>query len=81
MSPENVGINAQGAVEDNYHVMADWGRDILSVGNSVGIGGYGLMVGDKLLRLGVTVDDSVNNVEKTIFHIEVEGPVKSVFNF
>jgi len=81
MSPENVGINAQGAVEDNYHVMADWGRDILSVGNSVGIGGYGLMAGDQLLRLGVTVDDSVNNVEKTIFAIPAEGPVKSVLSY
>jgi hypothetical protein len=81
MSPENVGINAQGAVEDNYHVMADWGRDILSVGNSVGIGGYGLIAGDRLLRLGVTVDDSVNNVEKTTFRIIVEGPVKSVLSY
>ena len=81
MSPENVGINAQGAVEDNYHVMADWGRDILAVGNSVGIGGYGLMVDDKLLRLGVTVDDSINNVVKTIFRITAEGPVKSVLSY
>jgi len=81
MSPENVGVNAQGAVEDNYHVMADWGRDILSVGNSVGIGGYGLMAGDKLLHLGVTVDDSVNNVEKTTFRIMAEGPVKSVLSY
>ena len=46
MSPENVGINADGAVEDNYHVMADWGRDILAVGNSVGLGGYALIAGD-----------------------------------
>ncbi len=81
MSPEDVGINAQGAVEDNYHVMADWGRDILSVGNSVGIGGYGLMADDKLFRLGVTVDDSINNVEKTLFHIAAEGPVKSVLSY
>lgn len=81
MSPEDVGINAQGAVEDNYHVMADWGRDILSVGNSVGLGGYGLIAGDKLLRLGVTVDDSVNNVEKTTFRITAEGPVKSVLSY
>ena len=81
MSPENVGINVQGAVEDNYHVMADWGRDILSVGNSVGLGGYGLIAGDKLLRLGVTVDDSINNIEKTIFLIAAEGPVKSVLSY
>jgi hypothetical protein len=81
MSPENVGINAQGAVEDNYHVMADWGRDILAVGNSAGIGGYGLITGDKLLRLGVTVDDSINNIEKTTFQIMAEGPVKSVLSY
>ena len=81
MSPENVGINKEGAVEDNYHVMADWGRDILAVGNSVGIGGYGLIAGDKLLRLGVTVDDSINNIEKTTFRIMAEGPVKSVLSY
>jgi Domain of unknown function (DUF4861) len=81
MSPENVGINDKGEVEDNYHVMADWGRDILAVGNSIGIGGYGLIAGDKLLRLGVTVDDSINNVEKTTFQIMAEGPVKSVLTY
>ena len=81
MSPENVGINANGEVEDNYHVMADWGRDILAVGNSVGLGGYALMADDQLMRLGVTVDDSINNVEKTTFQIADEGPVKSVLNY
>jgi hypothetical protein len=80
MSPENVGINAAGAVEDNYHVMADWGRDILAVGNSVGIGGIALLKGDSILRLGVTVNDSVNNVEKTTFKIVSEGPVRSIMN-
>ena len=81
MSPENVGINTLGKVEDNYHVMADWGRDILSVGNSVGIGGYGLIAGGKLLRLGVTADDSINNIDKTTFRIMAEGPVKSVLGY
>ncbi|PTN10524.1 DUF4861 domain-containing protein [Mangrovibacterium marinum] len=81
MSPENVGINAQGAVEDNYHVMADWGRDILAVGNSVGIGGYALMAGDSLMRLGVTTNDSLNNVETTKFAITNEGPVKSTLSY
>ncbi len=81
ISPENVGINEEGAVEDNYHVMADWGRDILSVGNSIGIGGYALMAGEQLLRLGVTVNDSVNNIEKTDFRILAEGPVKSILGY
>tara|TARA_R110000796_G_scaffold37722_4_gene95186 strand:+ start:65932 stop:67224 length:1293 start_codon:yes stop_codon:yes gene_type:complete len=81
MSPENVGINAKGEVEDNYHVMEDWGRDILAVGNSVGLGGYALTTETELMRLGVTVDDSINNVEKTTFQIRTEGPVKSELTF
>ncbi len=81
ISPETVGINAEGAVEDNYHAMEDWGRDVLAVGSSLGIGGYALQIGDDLVRLGVTVDDSVNNVEETSFNILAEGPVKSVLNY
>ncbi|WP_224998977.1 DUF4861 domain-containing protein [Cesiribacter sp. SM1] len=81
ISPENVGINAEGAVEDNYHVMAPWGRDVLAVGNSVGIGGIALQAGVSLLRLGVTVDDSVNNIERSVFNIVAEGPVRSIMDF
>lgn len=81
ISPEDVGLNAYGAVEDNYHVMEDWGRDILAVGNSVGLGGYALVTEDEFMRLGVTVEDSINNVEKTSFHIVAEGPVKSILNY
>ncbi|WP_181306073.1 DUF4861 domain-containing protein [Rufibacter sp. XAAS-G3-1] len=78
LSPETVGISATGAVEDNYHVMADWGRDIMAVGNSAGIGGLALMVGDSFYRLGVLPNDTVNNVQSTSFNILAEGPVRSV---
>tara|TARA_R110000796_G_scaffold81795_2_gene179935 strand:- start:9150 stop:10433 length:1284 start_codon:yes stop_codon:yes gene_type:complete len=81
MSPEDVGLDAAGAVEDNYHVMEDWGRDILAVGNSVGLGGYALINETEFMRLGVTVEDSINNVEKTTFHIDVEGPVNSIISY
>ncbi|HEA22989.1 hypothetical protein LCGC14_0695670 [marine sediment metagenome] len=81
ISPENVGINAEGAVEDNYHVMEDWGRDILAVGNSVGLGGFALSTDKELLRLGVTVDDSINTIETTTFSIVNEGPVNSVLEY
>jgi hypothetical protein len=81
ISPEDVGLDENGAPVDNYHVMEDWGRDILSVGNSVGIGGYGLLAGDTLLRLGIISGDTVNNVEKTGFKIVTEGPVRSVLNY
>ena len=82
MSPETVGLNAQGAVEDNYHVMEDWGRDVLAVGNSAGLGGIALLIDDnKLARLGVTVNDSINSIETTTFEIVAEGPVRSIMEF
>ncbi|MBO0324074.1 DUF4861 domain-containing protein [Muricauda sp. CAU 1633] len=81
MSPETVGLDSSRAVVDNYHVMEDWGRDILAVGNSVGIGGYALATENELMRLGVTVDDTLNNVEKTKFNILTEGPVESVMQY
>jgi len=81
ISPENVGINAEGAVEDNYHVMEDWGRDIFPVGNSLGLGGYALLINDEVKRLGVTVEDTLSNIEETKFKIATEGPVKSVLRY
>lgn len=81
MSPSDVGINAQGAVEDNYHVMQDWGRDIMPVGNSVGIGGIALASGDEIHRIGVTASDAVNNVDTTVFRIRQEGSLRSVLDF
>ncbi|MDN3669528.1 DUF4861 domain-containing protein [Echinicola jeungdonensis] len=81
MSPETVGINSEGAVEDNYHVMEDWGRDILAVGNSLGIGGFALMIDEAPARLGVTVDDAVNNVEESVFQIVKEGPIRSIIQY
>ncbi|RDV15417.1 DUF4861 domain-containing protein [Pontibacter diazotrophicus] len=80
MSPETVGISNTGAVEDNYHEMKEWGRDIMAVGSSTGIGGIALMVGDTPYRLGVTVNDTVNNVENTTFNILTEGPVRSMMH-
>lgn len=81
ITPENVGINSKGAVEDNYHVMYDWGRDIFPVGNSVGLGGYALLIDNKINRLGILGNDTINNVEKTTFKIVTEGPVNSVLSY
>jgi hypothetical protein len=81
ISPEDVGINEKGETEDNYHVMEDWGRDILSVGNSVGIGGFGIKAGDQLFRLGSIEGDTMSNVEETSFRIVTEGPVRSALNY
>lgn len=81
ITPEDVGINSKGAVEDNYHVMYDWGRDIFPVGNSAGLGGYALLINDKINRLGILGTDTINNVEKTTFKIVSEGPVNSVLSY
>ena len=81
ITPDTVGIGPNGEVLDNYHVMADWGRDVLSVGNSVGIGGFGLIVGDSIARLGITNDDTLNNIEKSTFKILKNGAVRSIMNF
>jgi len=81
MSPDSVGISPQGAVEDNYHVMEDWGRDVLAVGNSVGIGGINLMIGDSISRIGTAAGDTVTNVERSTFNIVKEGPVRSLMDF
>ncbi|PBJ04389.1 DUF4861 family protein [Flavobacterium sp. ACN6] len=81
ITPENVGINSKGAVEDNYHVMYDWGRDIFPVGNSAGLGAYALLIDNKMNRLGILLNDTINNVEKTTFKIVSEGPVNSVLSY
>ncbi len=81
ITPENVGISSTGAVEDNYHVMHDWGRDVFPVGSSTGLGGYALLVGKDITRLGILGNDTLNNVGKTTFKIVSEGPVNSVLNY
>lgn len=82
ITPEDVGINSKGEVEDNYHVMLDWGRDIFPVGSSSGLGGFALLTSDnKLHRLGILANDTVNNIEKTTFKIVSEGPENSVLNY
>jgi hypothetical protein len=81
MSPETVGIDENGFPEDNYHVMEDWGRDILSVGNSLGLGGFSLMIEDRLRRIGAVNGDEKGNVDSTIFSIYQEGPIRSILNF
>lgn len=82
MSPDDVGINEEGVTEDNYHVMETWGRDILSVGNSLGIGGVSFLLDDReLLRMGTIEGDTLGRIDTTIFRILSEGPVRSIVDF
>lgn len=76
---DDVGIGEQGEVKDTYHVLNDWGRDILSVGSSLGLGGISIISNDEAVRLGVTLEDKVNNIKNTTFRLITEGPVRSIF--
>ena len=56
----------------NYHVLSDWGMDILHCGSSLGAGGLAMLEADSLYRLGST--------QKYSFEKITEGPVRSVFD-
>lgn len=55
----------------NYHILNDWGMDILHCGSSLGSGGIALLKNDSLIRLGST---DVYEYQKI-----VEGSIRSVF--
>ncbi|WP_341939010.1 glycoside hydrolase family 88 protein [Marinimicrobium sp. C2-29] len=44
---QDVGLDGY----DSYHEMADWGMDILKVGDALGVGGYGYWDGEKVIRV------------------------------
>lgn len=77
---DTVGIRPEGIPGDTYHVLAEWGRDIMSAANSFGLGGLALQTQDSLVRLGVTIDKTVDNVDSTRYTLIAEGPVRSVFD-
>jgi rhamnogalacturonyl hydrolase YesR len=56
---QDVGIDGY----DSYHEPADWGMDILKVGDAVGIGGYGYWDGEKVIRVSETDQRSTRVIE------------------
>lgn len=74
-----VGLSDEGEIEDNYHELRDWGRDILAVGNSLGIGGLAVLHENEPVRLGITLDDDTHNIERTHYQQISSGPVRSMF--
>lgn len=63
---DSVGLNGR-----NYHELADWGMDILKVGNSLGAGAIAIGIGDSLYRVGPC--------EEGRFRVISQGPVRAVF--
>jgi hypothetical protein len=76
---DTVGIQANGHPGDTYHVLADWGRDIMSAANSFGLGALALWSQDSLIRSGVLQEDRTDIIDSTYYQLIVEGPVRSVF--
>jgi hypothetical protein len=76
---DTVGIAPGGHPGDTYHVLADWGRDIMSAANSFGLGALVILSQDSLIRMGVTNEERTDNVDSTCYKLVAEGPVRSVF--
>ena len=72
LKPEMIIDDIHTPVIPDYHVLNDWGMDVLHCGSSLGSGGIALMRNDSLIRLGST---DVYEYEKI-----VEGPIRSVFD-
>jgi hypothetical protein len=62
---DSVGLNGR-----DYHTLADWGMDILKVGNSLGAGSIAIGIGDSLYRVGPC--------EKGQYRLISEGPVRAL---
>lgn len=56
----------------DYHVLSDWGMDILHCGSSTGSGGLAMLEMDSLYRLGSTDGYEYQKI--------TEGPIRSVFD-
>lgn len=57
---------------DSYHEMKDWGADILKVGLSLGMGGYGYWDGEKIVL--------VSDVAERSATIRADGPIYSALD-
>ena len=65
MVMDSVGVNGR-----DYHTLADWGMDILKVGNSLGAGAIAIGIGDSLYRVGPC--------EEGRYRLVTEGPVRAI---
>jgi len=79
MALDTVGIDSKGYPANTYQVPAKWGRDILNVGNSFGLGGLAMMSSDTIIQLGDIETGLADNVDSTYYRLIIEGPVRSVF--
>jgi len=65
---QDVGLDGY----DSYHEMSDWGADILKVGQSLGMGGFGYWDGEKVVL--------VSDTEQRSVAIRADGPIYSAMD-
>ncbi len=64
-------LDSVGIIAHSYHVLADWGMDILKVGNSLGAGAIAIKNDNKIYRF--------DSLESGTIEILADGPLRSVF--
>ena len=57
---------------DSYHEPADWGMDVLKVGDAAGMGGYGFWDGEKLNRVADVQQRSVKILDNGPVYAQLE---------
>ncbi len=72
LTADNILDKLHTPVLPDYHVLSEWGMDVLHCGSSLGAGGLAMLESDSLYRLGST--------DGYLFDKIVEGPVRSVFD-
>ena len=75
---DTVGIYSNGLPGDTYHILQDWGRDIMSAANSFGLGGIALQTPDSLIRMGIPIECVKDVIDSTRYTLVTEGPVRSI---
>lgn len=76
---DTVGIGYDGYPTNSYQVPNKWGRDVLNVGKSFGLGGLALASSDTIIPLGDIETGRRDNVDTSVYQLIIEGPVRSVF--
>lgn len=66
-----LGLKQYAKPEVNYHQDTPWGMDVLKVGPSLGAGGFGIWLGDKIQK--------VAEAERN-FEVIVDGPIRSIID-
>ena len=64
-------LDSVGLIPHSYHVLKEWGMDILKVGNSLGAGAIALMVNDSVWRVDLPREGTYERV--------ADGPLRAIF--